>query len=243
MATAHRWVRFVVNKGDAFRALVEWKKFVELQTGLKVCIIGLDGGPEFGLATTEFKNSKLDQWAKQEGVEIWKTTPHTPWMNGPAELTGRLIMTKTRTVIQENKIPIVLWPFVMDAAVRVMNLLPTKANKDNDKMSPHELLHTHANSPKDQKKPYIKHLRKYWCTAYYYIKPQKREQGDKFTPRARKAHLLNYGDEYGRIYWLYDPESHEIIRASAVKFVEKENEDKEREHEPQHTVVFEDHSV
>ncbi|KAK1778359.1 hypothetical protein QBC45DRAFT_328573, partial [Copromyces sp. CBS 386.78] len=52
---------------------------------------------------------------------------------------------------------------------------------------------------------------------------------DKFTLRVRKAYFLNYSDEYGRIYWLYDLEFYKIIRASVVKFVEKYDEDKERE--------------
>ncbi|CCC14609.1 hypothetical protein SMACR_09710 [Sordaria macrospora] len=100
-----------------------------------------------------------------------------------------------------------------------MNLIPSKANPEGK--SPHELFcRDIPGYPKDEIKPWIKHLRSYFCTPYYYIKPQKRAKGDKLEERSRPGRLIGYDDAHGRIYWIWDPETGQIIRASAVKFVE-----------------------
>ncbi|KAK4182022.1 hypothetical protein QBC35DRAFT_396798, partial [Podospora australis] len=76
--------------------------------------------------------------------------------------------------------------------------------------------------PKEARTPYIKHLRTYYCYAYYYIKPAKRTKTHKIAPHARKGRLIGYADVHGKIYWIHDSESGEIIKASAVKFNEEE---------------------
>ncbi|KAK4170586.1 hypothetical protein QBC36DRAFT_316572 [Triangularia setosa] len=118
------------------------------------------------------------------------------------------------------KIPMHLWPFVVDSVVRVINLLPSKATPNGT--SPHEAFFKAVNMPGEAAKPYIKHLRTYFCDAFYYIKPAHRDQGDKFSARARKGKLIGYGDLHGRIYWVWDPELHKIVRVNAVKFNETE---------------------
>ncbi|KAK3334250.1 hypothetical protein B0H65DRAFT_437492 [Neurospora tetraspora] len=62
-----------------------------------------------------------------------------------------------------------------------MNLLPTKSNKDY--INPYKVLSRVVSilNPK----PNIKHLRTYYYIAYYYIKKEKRVQGNKFTKRSK----------------------------------------------------------
>ena len=123
-------------------------------------------------------------------------------MNGKIERAAGYIVTRTRAMMIALKIPERFWPFVMDSVVVVLNLLPSEAN---DKMaSPHELLATGLNMPDEAKMPYIRHLRSYYCHAYYYIKPEKRDKAEKFIPRAKKGRLIGYGDRHGKIYWIWN---------------------------------------
>ena len=236
------WIKFCRTKDDAYTILKEWVKWIERQTDRKVKIIGLDGGPEFGQSTSEFQKSKLTTWAKGEGIQIFKTTPHTPWMNGKAERAGRNILDKSRTMMIAHGIPEHLWPFVLESVVNVLNLLPTTVN--TDMASPYEVFAKGVNMPEDALKPYIRHLRSYFCHAYYYVKPEKRDKADKFIPRAKKGRLIGYGDIHGKIYWIWNPTENKIIRASAVRFNEGPDFNaKPDEQEPQYEVVFTDPTV
>lgn len=126
------------------------------------------------------------------------------------------MMEKSRATIIEHDIPIVLWPLVVDAVVRVMNILPTKSNKEY--ISPHEVLSRAAGIPNP--KPSIHHFRTYYCTAYYHIKKERRVQGDKWAEHSRRGHFVGYADLNGRIFYIWDPEYQQLVKASAVRFLE-----------------------
>ena len=241
--SGYHWVKFCANKGDAYVIVTQFKKWIELQTGLKIKIISLDGGPEFGFNTIEFQKSKLVEWARTEGVQLYKTPAHTPWMNGKTERAGHTIMTRARALMLDLGIPEHLWPLVVQAVVMVLNITPTKSNPDNK--TPHEIF-TRAipGFPADQIKPRLDHLRSFFCTAYYFIKPERRTKGDKFQERARRGKFLGYDDNYGKICWIWDPETGAIIRASAVKFIEDDDKPKDPAIEAiPHGVFFSDQSI
>ncbi|KAK4182021.1 hypothetical protein QBC35DRAFT_396799, partial [Podospora australis] len=92
-------------------------------------MFGVDGGSEFGQATSLFKDSKLAVYTAKQGIVVLTTTPHTPWMNGRIERAAAIMVEKTRTTMLAYGIPYHLWPFVLDTAVLVSNLLPTRANE------------------------------------------------------------------------------------------------------------------
>jgi hypothetical protein len=240
--SGYHWVRFCKTKDDAYHQLKEWVTNIERQTGRKVKVLGLDGGTEFGQSVVEFQTDKLSSWASPKGITLFKTTPHSPWMNGKIERAAGYVVTRTRTMMIALKIPERFWPFVMDSVVVVLNLLPSEAN---DKMaSPHELLATGLNMPDEAKTPYIRHLRSYYCHAYYYIKPEKRDKAEKFIPRAKKGRLIGYGDRHGKIYWIWNEDEGKIVRASAVRFNEGPSFDgKPDPTEPEFEVVFTDPTV
>jgi len=224
------WVKFAVNKSDSFKLIKDWLAMVERQTGLKVKMLGLDGGTEFGQSSTEFRNGKLTTWSDQLGVEVWKTTKHTPWFNGKSERAGKEIMERARTIMIDNNIPHHLWPFVVESVMKILNLLPTKGNPGMK--SPHEVFSAAVGIPQTSVMPYIRHLRTYFCDAYYYVKKQDRKDSDKWTPRGKKGKLIGYGDLHGRIYYIWNPDEGVIVRASAVRFNEDTKPSKEEEELP-----------
>ena len=119
-------------------------------------------------------------------------------MNGKIERAAGEVLEKTRSTLLAYHIPEHLWPFVMETVIQVMNTLPTRANPDSQ--SPHEQFATALGMPESARKPYIRHFRAYFCEAYYYIKPQKRVQSDKFTARAEKGRLIGYADLHSKLY-------------------------------------------
>ena len=93
----------------------------------------------------------------------------SPWQNEKTERVGKEIYTKVIALMIEYGIPIELWPFVVNFVVCIMNLLPTKGNKDNK--SPHQVFIELSGMPDQAKFTYIKHLRTYLCDSYYFKKP------------------------------------------------------------------------
>jgi hypothetical protein len=240
VVSSFHWARFTKTKGDAYIHIIEFFDMVETQTGIKIKVFGFDGGSEFGQGVKEWENGKIYTWAKSKGVEIYKTTAETPWMNGKSERAGRTICERARAIMIQHKIPQLLWPFVVDSVVKVLNLLPCSANPEHQ--SPHEVFCRSVNMPEEAIKPYIKHLRSYFCDAYYFIKPAHRTQANKFEPRARKAKLIAYGDLHGRIYTLWDPVLRKIVRANSVRFNEDQSIEDDDGDEPL-GVTFTDHTV
>ena len=151
-------------------------------------------------------------------------------------------MERSRALMIDLNTPPHLWSFVVQSVVIVMSLMPSKANPEGK--SPHELLcRAIPGYPENEIKPWTRHSRSYFCTAYYYIKPQKRTKGNKLEERSRLGRLIGYADAHGRIYWIWDPETGQIIRASAVKFVEKDQPESSEKEALQHAVVFSDQTV
>ncbi len=191
---------------------------MENHTGIRIKIVGLDSGTEFGQATTPFHDDKFKAWARTKAIIVFTTTPETPWINGKIERTARSILDKSRSTILAYNIPIHLWAFVMETTVQVANALPTRGNPDDQ--SPHERFVTAVNMPIEARKPYLYHFRAYFCNAYYFIKPYRRVNSAKFAARAEKGRLIGYIDLHGKIYWIWNPETGAIVRASAVRFNE-----------------------
>ncbi|KAK1773002.1 hypothetical protein QBC45DRAFT_447206, partial [Copromyces sp. CBS 386.78] len=66
MVSGFHWIKMIREKRDGLVAIKEWKKHVELQTGLKVKVLGLDGGIEFGFGSKDFQNDSIVAWGRQE---------------------------------------------------------------------------------------------------------------------------------------------------------------------------------
>ncbi|EAQ84778.1 hypothetical protein CHGG_08792 [Chaetomium globosum CBS 148.51] len=216
--TNFHWVKYTSTKGQIFDLLKDWVVMVHTQTGRWVKMIGIDGGTEFGQSPIPFVDDKFKRWAREKGIVVLQTPPHTPWMNGKVERAAREVLDKTRATMIAYQIPEHLWTFVMESVVQVKNVLPTNANTGN--RCPQEAFAKGVGMPKSTWTPHITHFRAYFCEAYYYVKPKYRVQSDKFAARAEKGRLIGYADLHGKIYWIWNPKTGKIIRASAVKFNE-----------------------
>jgi hypothetical protein len=237
-ATGYHWLKFSKDKDAAQSILKQWITQIEVQTGLKVQNVGMDGGPEFGQGTKLFSAAPIRKWLESRGTILRTTTPDTPWYNGKIERAGKSITSYARTALIASLLPGTLWPFAEETAATILNLLPSQT--DPDWRSPHERWATGIGLPEADRKPYIKHLRVFGCAAFVYIKPKYRAKADKMAPRSMKGRLIGYDDSHGRIYFVYLPDKGTVTRVNAVKFhegfVASSDEDTDIEHE----AVFDD---
>jgi hypothetical protein len=214
----YQWVKFIRTKDGILLAFQEWVEMMENYTGRRIKIVGLDGGTEFGQASIPFHDDKFKAWARTKTIIVFTITPETLWMNGKIERAARSILDKSRSTMLAYNIPIYLWAFVVETTVQIANALPTRGNPDDQ--SPYERFVIAVNMPMEVHKPYLHYFRAYFCNAYYFIKPYRRVDSEKFAARVEKGRLVGYVDLYGKIYWIWNPETGAIVRASAVCFNE-----------------------
>ena len=81
-------------------------------------------------------------------------------------------------------------------------------------------------------------MRSYFYTTYYYIKLKKRIKGDKFELRSRPGKLIGYDNTYSRIYYVWDSDNNKIIRTSAMKFIEIDELESNKEAKFNYIVIF-----
>ena len=216
--SGYQWVQFVVKKSDAFSRLQAFVAHFERQSSLKVQAFGLNGGGEFGQNTRPFTSSKLKTFASQLGIALPPTTPHIAQSNGRAERAGRTLMDRARAAMIEANMPTELWPFAVQTATVITDLLPTRANSDFQ--SPHYRLFTALGLSQEASVPYIKHLRVFGCTAYVHLKGAYQANTDKFGPRAEVGRLVGYDGHHGKIFYVWFPDTGRIARVSSVRFSE-----------------------
>ena len=134
---------------------------------------------------------------------------------------GTIFLKRAKTIIIDLKILIYLQPFIIEAVIYINNLLPSQNNPEGKSLQ--EIFAKKINFLEGIEIPYIKHLRSYFYNVYYFIKLEKRVKGDKFYLRLIKGEFIRYSNIYSRIYKIWNPTIGEIVKASAVRFVEKED--------------------
>ena len=117
------------------------------------------------------------------------STPNTLAQNGKIERNGWIITTWARTTLIAAKLPPFLWAHAEEYAVRVMNLLPTKANPDMK--SPQQMMAEYLRFSNPYLLTSIRHLRTFGYVAYVYLKGYKAPpKSHKIAPRAEKGFLV-----------------------------------------------------
>ena len=83
----------MARKSDAFDTILDFEAPVKRHFGLTICLFRLDNerslvNPEHQLA------SPFELWARDEGIDLAVTPPHTKESNGGAERSAGIISTK-----------------------------------------------------------------------------------------------------------------------------------------------------
>lgn len=144
----------------------------------------------------------------RQGINTLPTAAGTPAQNGASEVAGREIVTKSRTLRIDGRLPKTLWLWLMDSAVYLLNRTPTaKLNW----MTPFEKVTT--------KKPFLSHLHPIGCKAFALRRDIAKR--DKIEERAHIGYLIGYAST--NIFWIWIPSPlNKVIRTRDVVF--KDNE-------------------
>jgi hypothetical protein len=137
----------------------------------------------------------------EKSIKPERTAPDTLAQNGGSERSGRVIITKARTMRIEANLPANMWPEVVKAAGYTANRTPVRRLSWK---TPFEVVLKH--------KPRLVHMHVYGCRAYlldYYI-PKK----NKLEPRAHIGYLVGYDST--NIYRIWIPSRKKVIQTQDV---------------------------
>jgi Integrase core domain. len=110
----------------------------------------------------EYVNNELRQYLKSEGIQIQYTVTYSPQQNGVARKKNRSLLEMTRCMLIDSELHDKYWGEAVNTANYLQNRLPTRCRD----ITPYELWYS--------RKPDIKHLQIFGCTAYVHIPKEQR---------------------------------------------------------------------
>lgn len=189
---------FLHSKDEAFETFMEFRKYVELQTDMKIKILRTDNGGEF-------TSNQFTKYLKRHGIQHQLTVPYTPQQNGVAERFNRTIVERTKCLLHEADLSKCYWAEAMNMAVYLINRSPS-ANLKNQ--TPEEVW--------SGKKVDLSNLKTFGCPVMVHIPSEKRT---KLDPKSRKMIFVGY-DLNVKGYRCADMNTRKVMVSRDVKFIE-----------------------
>jgi hypothetical protein len=121
----------------------------------------------------------FENFVSEKGIKPERTAPDTPAQNGGSERSGRVIVTKGRTMRIEANLPANMWPETVKAAGYTANRTPVRKLLWK---TPLEAVLKH--------KPQLAHMHVYGSRAYPLDHHIARK--NKMEPRAHIGYLVGY---------------------------------------------------
>ncbi|CAI7799941.1 unnamed protein product [Closterium sp. NIES-54] len=119
------WAVNVKDRYLAYYCFKVWLAMAENQSdGYKLKAFQTDGALEY--MSDDFKTL-----CKQKGIKRMISLPYAHEQQGLAERTNRSLTTKMRALMKQSAVPTKYWPFAMAHAVRLHNILSSKALPNN----------------------------------------------------------------------------------------------------------------
>ncbi|CAI5500194.1 unnamed protein product [Closterium sp. Naga37s-1] len=196
----HVWIANVDARSKAPEVFRIFLAHAQRQSGRKLKIWQSDGAKEF-------RSNELESVLTEKGIKHEISLPYAHQQQGVAERVNRTLMTKVRAIMNQSGLPKKFWPYAMNHAVRLHNLLSTTANRDN--MSPHMKWTGSRGDPSM--------LRVWGCMVQY--RPTLATIG-KFVHRARWGVHLGLSHEH-KGWLILDMDSKEIVPARDILFYER----------------------
>uniref|UniRef100_A0A0A9WLY1 Retrovirus-related Pol polyprotein from transposon TNT 1-94 n=1 Tax=Lygus hesperus TaxID=30085 RepID=A0A0A9WLY1_LYGHE len=189
-------VYLLKNKSEAETNMINFIKRLENDKKCKVSNVQCDNGGEF--RTKNFQNFCINN-----GIKIRYTMPYSSQMNGSAERLNRTLQDRTRTLLNETKLPKELWGEAIRTAAYTLNRSPSAAI---DGEIPVKLMNGRVD---------LDRLRVFGSKCWKMNIPK----GDKFEDRAIPTRLVGYQDNG---YRLFCPATERIVTSRDVVFDEND---------------------
>ncbi|KAJ6102323.1 Reverse transcriptase RNA-dependent DNA polymerase [Penicillium sp. IBT 16267x] len=191
------WLFLISHRDEVFSCFLKVEAFLKTQLNLTVKrVCGDNAGEHVAIA----------QHLESRGA-IWDPSPpHTPQLNGIAEIKNRYLVEPLVAIMTEYQLPKFLWGEVIQG----VNFTANRLWHSKIDQSPYEALFG--------RRPEITKLRALGCQCWYFV--DKTRRPTKLHPHMREARLLGY-DERGN-YTLYDVESKALapVKLSAPSTVD-----------------------
>ncbi|CAI7881103.1 unnamed protein product [Closterium sp. NIES-53] len=198
-STRYVWTGNMTNRFLAFTAFRTWLPLAERESDTKLKAFQCDGAGEY-------RSTEFTAYLQERGIRRLFSLPHTHQQSGVAERLNRTLQEKMRALLAQSQLVPLYWPFAMDHATLLHNLLSSSALPNN--ASPH-LLWT-------GKLCTTKLLRVFGCVVQY--RPPTAPLG-KFNQRAKWG--LHLGIEKQYFAWrIMDYRSRLLVPARDCIFYE-----------------------
>ncbi|CAI7840916.1 unnamed protein product [Closterium sp. NIES-53] len=198
-STRYVWTGNMTNRFLAFTAFRTWLPLAERESDTKLKAFQCDGAGEY-------RSTEFTAYLQERGIKRLFSLPHAHQQSGVAERLNRTLQEKMRALLAQAQLGPLYWPFAMDHATLLHNLLSSSALPNN--ASPH-LLWT-------GKLGTTKLLRVFGCVVQY--RPPTAPLG-KFDQRAKWG--LHLGIEKQYFAWrIMDYRSRLLVPARDCIFYE-----------------------
>jgi transposase InsO family protein len=173
---------FCRKKSQTQETLKRFLRLAQNEFGLRIKKIRSDNG-------TEFKNSQIEGFLKEEGIKHEFYSPYTPQQNGVVERKNRTLLDMVRTMLDEYKTLDRFWAEAINTACYLINRLYL-----------HWILKKTSYELHTGKKPNVSYFIVFGSKCFILIK---RGTNSKFAPKAIEGFLLGY-DSNTRAYRVFN---------------------------------------
>jgi transposase InsO family protein len=176
------WVFFLQEKSQTQETLKRFLRRAQNEFELRIKKIRSNNG-------TEFKNSQIEGFLEEEGIQHEFSSPYTPQQNGIVERKNRTLLDMARTMPDEYKTPDRFWVEAINTDCYSINWLYL-----------HRILKKTLYELLTGKKPIVCYFRVFGSKCFILIK---RGRSSKFAPKAVEGFLLGY-DSNTRAYRVFN---------------------------------------
>jgi hypothetical protein len=166
------WVFFLQEKSQTQETLKRFLRRTQNEFGLRIKKIRSDNG------TAEFKNSQIEGFLEEEGIQHEFSSAYTPQQNGVVERKNRTLLDMARTILDEYKTPDRFWAEAINTACYSINRLYL-----------HRILKKTSYELLTGKNPNVSYFIVFGSKCFILIK---RGRNSNFAPKAVEGFLLGY---------------------------------------------------
>ena len=153
-----------------------------------------------------FRDSKFADFAKQNGIKMRFSPPHTQAQNGVAEREWNTLLDMATAMLNDAGLEKKFWGAAVLHSAFIRNICPASAVSSST--TPFEMIHG--------RKFDASMLRKFGATAFVHIEKPSRK---KFDNKARRGIYLGHA-LHNRTHLIFIPDTHRIVESIHVKFNE-----------------------
>jgi hypothetical protein len=173
---------FLQEKSQTQETLKRYLRQAQNEFGLRIKKIRSDNG-------TEFKNSQIEGFLKEEGIKHEFSSPYTPQQNNVVERKNRTLLDMAKTMLDEYKTLDQFWAEAINIACYSINRLYL-----------HWILKKTSYELLTGKKPNVSYFRVFGSKCFILIN---RGRNSKFAPKTVEDFLLGY-DSNTRAYRVFN---------------------------------------